>query len=487
MGRRKNKHNKQEISPPNENRQDPPILKPEKNPKIQRDLKKDTSDSKKVDCITDIPKINETGAMELQNEISFETYHPSSERFTGREYYLYSLCQVCKRELVKKVTCPKCNLISYCSQEHRREHWPSHADLCDAVVAVCVDRGVKHIMQGAHNLPPDKFRIFRFKNMIDCETKVERPLEGWEKEMFIFPNVCGICKEYNNLVVCINCKHNSFCAGHQEKSNHSQWCEHVLQFKRIVEDQSKFGVVRPSIPVCEIQPLLPKLSDINCFFQSICKYLEKFEYLQLTEIATCPLTALNTIFKTKTELLSTKKISLHIVGAESDFETSNLEKWEYYFLHLIPNLEHLQVEFIGPELNAKTENEKYTVCKQCRIRNKSISFKFYNNLYHLCSGKSKPDLVCVFNPGLYRSTGFNGADTWSPSITNMLAYSSPVLVTEYTQKEILMDIERVNATRQILLKSGPSRNPFSSLKPSLNFVSDEESPVIFKNYFHCVM
>lgn len=41
-------------------------------------------------------------------------------------------------------------------------------------------------------------------------------------------------------------------------------------------------------------------------------------------------------------------------GAEMQFEGDCLEKWESFFLHLVPQLSDLHIVFIGAELN--TEN-----------------------------------------------------------------------------------------------------------------------------------
>jgi hypothetical protein len=79
---------------------------------------------------------------------------------------------------------------------------------------------------------------------------------------------------------------------------------------------------------------------------------------------------------------------------------------------------------------------------------------------------------------------YGGKDTWSPSIEAMLKDPGiPVVITEYTDKELPFDIQRIqNIVDSLEIIMPPARNPFASSKPSLNFLSEETIPVIFKNF-----
>lgn len=41
-----------------------------------------------------------------------------------------------------------------------------------------------------------------------------------------------------------------------------------------------------------------------------------------------------------------------MLGAEFDFEIDVLNKWELFFLHITPNVQQLNIVFVGPELNS---------------------------------------------------------------------------------------------------------------------------------------
>jgi mitochondrial splicing suppressor protein 51 len=51
-------------------------------------------------------------------------------------------------------------------------------------------------------------------------------------------------------------------------------------------------------------------------------------------------------------------------GAELQCEGDSLDKWEAFFIHLLPEVADLQIVFIGPELN--TENLPIEIISRTR-------------------------------------------------------------------------------------------------------------------------
>lgn len=163
------------------------------------------------------------------------------------------------------------------------------------------------------------------------------------------------------------------------------------------------------------------------------------------------------------------------------------------------------------------------MCRSCRLNCRIVKFDFQcGKLYHeyaKTSSFTKPDLskilnwffshpninfdlikfvlfltVCFYNPGLYRTTGFNGIDTWPETIRVAVSLCCPIVVTSYTEFESPRDLERLQSEaaklsnqRELIIISPPKLNPFSSQRPERNFVSDEMAPMIFKNFYFFVV
>lgn len=94
-------------------------------------------------------------------------------------------------------------------------------------------------------------------------------------------------------------------------------------------------------------------------------------------------------------------------------------------------------------------------------------------------------VVCFYNPGLYRATGFNGLDTWPDTIKAAVSFDCPIAVTSYTEVEAPRDLDRLQreAGRELQIIQAPHINPFTSQRPERNFISDEIAPMIFKNFY----
>lgn len=138
-----------------------------------------------------------------------------------------------------------------------------------------------------------------------------------------------------------------------------------------------------------------------------------------------------------------------------------------------------------------------------------MQYYFENRLYHdycAAQGFQSPDLgnveyfiisypiinfgfpfrslVCFFNPGLYRTTGFALQDTWPETIRATLNLKCPVVVTSYTKYEAPLDMSHFlnQSNRHLNVVLPPTTNPFGSKKPERNFISDDDAPFMFKNY-----
>lgn len=162
----------------------------------------------------------------------------------------------------------------------------------------------------------------------------------------------------------------------------------------------------------------------------------------------------------------------------------------------MPTCNELKLVFTGADLNK--ENLPLEVlsrirpCRKCRQTCRAVKFDFHAyTLYHdyvRSSSFCKPDVICFFNPGLYRTTAADGVDAWPETIMAAVAQNCPIVVTAYTEVEAPLDFERlITVCSHVKIVQMPTRNPFRSLKPERNFLSEEMQPWMFKNYFYFIV
>ncbi|CAD7080930.1 unnamed protein product [Hermetia illucens] len=446
------------------------------------------------------------GASKLENidtECSEDTDEEFEEYieyvFHPRKYFLQSLCQVCKECPKTLLPCNVCQMVFYCSEKHMNEDKIKHMSFCATLKMVAMQRG-GHVYNNVHGATNEDFQILRVSTINICENMLKRPLEPFEKEVLLFPRLCSNpdCREWRHekLDDCSFCKQVSYCRLHADHlpETHKEWCKQLKLFEKIITHQSKFGKIKPTLPskiltnsgenLCTITQvfgqLYEKLSDIgNLIF-----------YAELTQIAS---PALTTWFALKlTDLIQSPELVIHVIGAEQNFEVDTLQKWESFLLHLLPEVNKLDVVFVGPELNISEMQssilQKQRLCKQCQKQKKEVNYHFENLLYHSYTSSSsyrEPSLVCYFNPGLYRSTGFNITDTWPETIKATSRAKCPVLITSYTDYESVLDLKTFlrESERPLEIVLPAIVNPFRSQRPERNFVSEHQTPLIYKNYY----
>lgn len=425
-------------------------------------------------------------------------------KFAPRPVFLATNCQVCKNPLRNIVQCDTCRMVSYCNEEHRRSDLGSHKDLCAVIVEIATRRG-GHIYNMAHKLSDDEYRNLRVHTLNQSEQMLRRPLQAFEREILLFPRTCcsSSCREWrqNLLTECKDCRQVSFCTDHPDHllPTHKQWCKSYFLFQKLILRQKILGRIEPILPVriaSKSFALPPNIDEvIKLLYKNSTALRDECVYATLTQVATGPLTALNGFLQTG--LKPTETFTIHLVGAELQFEGDTLDKWEAFFLH-VTNITELRVVFVGPELNVENLPidiiSRIRMCRQCRLRCRAVKFdfqcrRFYHEYWQDASVYQPPNLICFFNPGLHRSTGFGSLDTWPKTIATATSAGCPLVVTAYTEYECPLDLARLQreAKRALEVVQPPVANPFASQRPDRNFISEETSPMIFKNYYYFVV
>lgn len=231
--------------------------------------------------------------------------------------------------------------------------------------------------KGCSLFNPDEFRSYRLLNLRKLEEILKRKMLPFEKEIILFPRLCiePNCREFifENLIGCESCFQVAYCKNipHHSLEQHKLWCKYYSRFYEIIEFQESFGKIDPSLPTKilsetiksnDIKSIFNKLSCGKFFFVhdsrifkmylfllNISVFENTLEYIVMTQIATCPLTAWYAIKLTGN--IEKSSLTIHLIGSELEFEADVLQKWELFFMHLTPTLKTLNIVFIGPELN----------------------------------------------------------------------------------------------------------------------------------------
>ncbi|XP_052861405.1 uncharacterized protein LOC128268377 [Anopheles cruzii] len=423
-------------------------------------------------------------------------------KFMPRPVFIATICQVCKNPLKTFFHCERCMMVPYCGEEHRQTDQSGHRDLCAILCEIAAQRG-GHIYQPAVGLNALEYRTLRVHTLNQVELMARRPLQAFEREIVLFPRICLApdCREWRQerLTECRDCRQVSYCAAHPVHlpSSHDRWCKAYLLFQKLILRQRILGRIEPPMPariLTKASPLPLNIDEtIKQLYKNSAALRDECVYAVLSQIATAPLTALHAIQRAGRPLGTT--FTIHLVGAELQFEGDTLDKWEAFFLHLVPEVAVLRVVFIGPELNVENLPidviSRIRMCRTCRLKCRVVAFDFQSRMmYHEYRSSPQryraPDLICFFNPGLHRTTGYAGVDSWPRTIRDATGAGCPIVVTSYTELESPLDLQRLvqESVRPLQIIQGPTVNPYGSKRPDRNFISDETAPMIFKNYYY---
>ncbi|XP_020285391.1 uncharacterized protein LOC109855492 [Pseudomyrmex gracilis] len=419
-------------------------------------------------------------------------------KFWPRFVFVSNLCLICMER--SEETCESCGVVSYCSDKHRKQDWPKHRDLCKILTEVCTTGGGLSLLP---ELTPDDYRVYRLKLIEIVECRLGRCLELWEKEILLYPRVCCSCRNFGKILKsCATCGIELFCENHNDNEHEESRCREYQVFRRVLFMQHKNGNVDPDMPDSfQTQPL-HLTNDFDALMMRLYgrspyyRNMDCYTYCCLSHILTIPLTTLYSMQISCQCWESINTFVIHIIGAEFQFECINLHVWEKLFLHLLPSLKHLRLMFVGPELRLPPGVPldlltAVKLCSACKSSDRRVNVSFHPaQFYHeFCRSKQfvKPHLACLFNPGLYRVTGFEGRDTWPETIREFCKTRAPVCVTSYTKHEIPREMIRIKSIADVETILEPQINPFASIKPDRNFVSDDTAPLIYKNYYLAIV
>ena len=425
----------------------------------------------------------------------------------ARPVFLAHACFVCKRLHSKQCrlkSCGSCRLVAYCSAKHQRAHWPLHRALCKVITKRMKKLGTDHIYREALNVSShEQWKQIRFKHMTVCEEMLNRPMEAYEKEMFLYPRACETCHETTSekLHTCHSCHSVSYCSEEHLRKNHSKFCKDLRLLVDIHTYQNQHGVCDPLLPdklLTTYEHLPANIREflvVNMLGPVKAYGMGNIELAVLAEQASYPLSLLyalqNIPVAEEAHISQLTDLTVHVVGAEFGAECDNVAKWGVFLLNVLPRLKRLHVVFIGPELEIAGSRPGVTeedfTCESALRAGKRFTCEFQPSTYYHTYCRSPqfrpPQAICAFNAGIYRTTGHERRDSWKETIPYLVRDGVPLVLTAYTLLECPQDVARIQQEQKVDVLLPPMKNPYRSTRPAQNFLNEHESPLIYKNQY----
>jgi len=387
-------------------------------------------------------------------------------------FFYATMCHICKRfgDDVSLKRCSSCKMITYCGQQHQKQHWLQHKSFCKAIKEVQQHYNVKNCCMTSQKCDHMKVQLIEL-----ISSKLGRPMEIYEMEMLEFPRECIVCHEQDGrlLLDCNRCAAASFCKNHRDNNNHKDICATL----ELCLHSNLYAMNKDTLDLGYLRNVSNEIifRDMDDFIKIFVKIQTNSDMLYNilvaihSQLLSRPLTLFHAM-QILNYVPKRKDLVVHAIAANYNEETTCMT-WEV-LLHLIEAITSLVIIMIGPELSKGLEISKFgllPICNNCMLQKKKISFEFHKMFYQDYMRSSlfvKPDLVVGFNAGIHLRALTSPKETWVPSVQMLARQNCPLILTCYMQYELGLEIDRINTilNRKIdHLYSG--KNLFTSLRP----------------------
>lgn len=431
-------------------------------------------------------------------------------------------CIICKRGHLENVlpllTCSACKFPTYCGRDHQRVHWKTHKNVCKAITSLPVYSGeVPQTSSSWKIYLSENLKAMRLRAMMngdDDPFNIKDPtaLYSWLDQTHCI--ICFSTPRLNKSVIlkaCQSCGISAHCTSRQCIDEFSKYhtldiCERkyigraalvmVDQFQHPPFINCQTRISSLAFPSDWSEYFRDKLNDFESPF--IPQFLSLPPVLAMvSECLSLPLTILFGLHKTysNAEINVMKYMEIHVIGAGiNDIEGANTRCHE--LLHWLPELRHLSVVFIGPDLpNSEERGIAGILCKACIHHNCSFSTRYCRSLYHqqtlvtienatiaIACHSGLHEIINVFDPAQSIQGGLQAQ--WLPTIKIFSESNIPVIFTSYTTDEMAEDVT-VLRNQGLTIVVEPIINPFRGLFPRSDPMTDSE--FFYTNMAVCVV
>uniref|UniRef100_A0A182NGL0 MYND-type domain-containing protein n=1 Tax=Anopheles dirus TaxID=7168 RepID=A0A182NGL0_9DIPT len=428
-------------------------------------------------------------------------------------------CNICFMECPTKpqstlTPCAGCNMVKYCSKEHKKMDETSHKLFCIAVQKLVSVKNTNHLLRCAESILKRSFQsqpkaIWHHLSLCQMMLSkiLRRELYEHERTILTFPAVCAICLEYRpeKLTFCAECHQVAYCGkAHRnaDRKNHSKWCAGLRLNYYIDNDlPDVFNNIRDSVDIfteetfqkpfpTDVFELVNMVRSFNIQKPSDASpALELAEEIQSVKVAglfSCIGTVLHVLRVTNLIEELTEELNVFVLGSEQDDIFFNPITCAAFFCCL-PKLRRLGVFLIGPESCDET-----AFCFSMDD-SRFVEVLKYRCLYHEMPRNvnlPNPHVFVAFNSGLHELVGTE-QDTWEPTLRSLFDMPNiPIAFTSYTHGEAIDDSNAIqlyahHAGMQHRLKyiERHALNPFYDPKPIRNPDHKDEEMLFYLNQY----
>ncbi|XP_032677138.1 uncharacterized protein LOC116846867 [Odontomachus brunneus] len=411
-----------------------------------------------------------------------------------------NLCHVCKStDQCKLSRCMKCEMIFYCSEEHRLLDQKEHIEICQAIENVIKQRNIWN----SRNMGLTQWAQFRLLNMNALQSMVQRTLKIYEKEIFLNPKSCYICREQQNLVeICHECKSINMCPDHiSVRNNHDcqmrrrllainmfvaatdedeRIPEKLLYFKENINDMKSF--IAESLNHSGIWPLEFYIYS-EYFSRPLTLFYGMKQICKFPNLSKLPMHDTFVIHIIDEHFKEFLFIDIQLVHYLKRMQLNTLSAWEI-ILHKFPYIKNLIIIMIKPGLFDNAVNIK--LCDVCRRKQKSLCYRYISKEYHEYTkspGYMKPNVIIRYDGELKinQKTILNLRAMQREYCPLLLASSSEIM----TQDNIL------NIQEMLDLQLTPifnNKNKFKTYRPVKDYINDsvfvpQQYLIVYKNLY----
>ncbi|XP_032678500.1 uncharacterized protein LOC116847521 [Odontomachus brunneus] len=403
------------------------------------------------------------------------------------QFFNPNVCHVCKQRKKDLITCNRCYMISYCSEEHKAIHRNSHSKICTIIARVITETSFWNMYASLEEWIESRKRILHqvISNLYP------RYIQQYEIEMIMCAKSCCVCFRQASVKLCNTCYSANFCDDHQLLVNiliHKKCCDDLLLLLEmninhingymehiLHKDRYKFSEFPEARSYDDTVTFISNYVRINYHLSvdtiklktSVPNIYWSIDQYIYSDYTSGPLTLYYALQESNLISLSTNRLKyiIHVIDVNKTVNILCLKMW-HIFLHLFSRTKELYIVFIN---SLKFESSDLgSVCSMCARYKQQIFVRSvsgpYHDFVHLDSFE-KPNVIILFEIECL----FIG--TWFDSIEAIVAQECPLLLTADSENTVQENVNKIEIKTGINRNRLYRENKFRGYMPHRNYTT----------------